>query len=440
MHTIEQTIHLLESGAFDRVLAGMYACTGDALLPYRRRFLDAITAFRERFGDAQEIALFSAPGRTELGGNHTDHQGGHVLAASVDLDAIAVAAVSQSGMIRLCSAGMPEIAVDISDLSPRPEEVNTADALVRGIAAKFCELGCPVTGFDAYTTSDVLCGSGLSSSAAFEVLTANICNTFFAEERVDAAELAKIGLYAENVYFGKPCGLMDQMACSVGGVAAIDFKGGQPVLTRTALHPEREGYALCILDSGAHHADLTEDYAAIPAEMRAVARALGVSVLSETDIGTFMQQLPMLRSTCGDRAVLRALHFFEEDARAVRETQALQNGDFSSFLAEVRASGHSSFMYLQNICTYRDTKQQELAVVIALCEHLLQERGAVRVHGGGFAGTVQAFVPLDMLEDFRAETERILGTGCCHVLRIRSLGGVHMTVNADSFGFSGFQP
>ena len=427
MYTIEQTIRLLESGAFDRCLSGMYACGDGALLPYRRRLLDAIAAFRSEFGDAQEIALFSAPGRTELGGNHTDHQGGHVLAGSIDLDVIAVAAVNGTGTIRLKSKGMPMDMVDITDLSPRQEEINTSASLLRGIAAKFMELGYPVSGFDAYTTSDVLCGSGLSSSAAFEVLAGNICNTFFAGGAVDAVQIAQIGQYAENVYFGKPCGLMDQMACSVGGVIAIDFADAAPVITHTDVDLEKEGYALCILDSGADHADLTDAYAAIPAEMRSVAEALGKAVLSQTDLAAVMEQLPMLRKTCGDRAVLRALHFFGDDARVSRETQALKNGDFNAFLAEIRASGHSSFMYLQNICTYDDAAKQEVALTIALCEQLLNGRGAVRVHGGGFAGTVQAFVPLDMLEDFRRETERVLGDGCCHVLRIRSTGGVHIT-------------
>ncbi len=427
MTTIEQTIQLLESGAYDRCLSDMYACTGGALAPYRQRFLDAIAAFRAQFGDAQEIALFSAPGRTELGGNHTDHQGGHVLAGSVNLDIIAVAARNQSGSIRLKSEGFDMESVTLSALSPQPSEVNTSAALLRGIAAKFSDLGHPVTGFDAYTTSNVLRGSGLSSSAAFEVLVGNICNTFFADGSVNAVQIAQIGQYAENVFFGKPCGLMDQMACSVGGIIAIDFKTEDPDITQTSVDLTAQGYALCILDSGADHADLTDDYAAIPAEMRAVAAALGKAVLSRTDSAAVLEHLPMLRKTCGDRAVMRALHFFGDDARVSREADALRSGDFDGFLAEVRASGHSSFMYLQNVCTYREPAKQEVALTIALCEALLGGRGAVRVHGGGFAGTVQAFVPLDMLDTFRTETEKVLGEGRCHVLRIRSVGGVHVS-------------
>ncbi|MBE6850261.1 MAG: galactokinase [Ruminococcus sp.] len=405
----------------------MYACTGDALAPYRQRFLDAVSAFRAQFGDAQQIALFSAPGRTELGGNHTDHQGGHVLAASVNLDMIAVAAPNSSGCIRLKSEGFAMDSVELSCLMPKAEERNTSAALIRGIAAKFEEIGYPVTGFDAFVTSDVLCGSGLSSSAAFEVLVGTICNTFFAEGNTDAVAIAQIGQYAENVFFGKPCGLMDQMACSVGGVIAIDFKQDVPKITQADVDLTKEGYALCILDSGADHADLTDAYAAIPAEMRSVAAALGKTLLSEVTEAEILEHLPTLRETCGDRAVLRAIHFFGDDERVFREAEALKNGDFEQFLCEVRASGHSSFMYLQNVCTYDDSAKQEVALTIALCETLLHGRGAVRVHGGGFAGTVQAFVPLDMLEQFLRDSERVLGSGRCHVLRIRSIGGIHIT-------------
>lgn len=427
MTTIEQTIQQLESGAYDRCLSAMYACTGEALAPYRQRYLDAIAAFRSQFGDAREIALFSAPGRTELGGNHTDHQGGHVLAGSVNLDIIAVAARNSSGTIRLKSEGFPMESVTLSSLSPQPSEINTSASLLRGIAARFSDLGYPVTGFDAYTTSSVLRGSGLSSSAAFEVLVGNICNTFFADGAVDAVQIAQIGQYAENVFFGKPCGLMDQMACSVGGVIAIDFKENDPVIDRMTVELAKEGYALCILDSGADHADLTDAYAAIPAEMRSVAEQLGVSVLSRTSKAVLLAALPAIRKACGDRAVLRALHYFGDDARVSREAELLRNGDFDQFLAEVRASGQSSFCYLQNVATYESAKKQEVALTIALCEALLGGRGAVRVHGGGFAGTVQAYVPLDLLEAFRSETEAVLGEGRCHVLQIRSVGGVHLS-------------
>ncbi len=421
-----ELLQALEDGAFDSALEQLYVCAGAAVLPFRNRYAEAVEHFCAEFGDREGLTLFSAPGRTELGGNHTDHQGGHVLAASVNLDIIAVASPRTDGIIRLKSEGLPMDTVDLKELAPQPEEVNTSAALLRGIAAKFTEMGYPVTGFDAYTTSSVLRGSGLSSSAAFEVLTGNLCNTFFAGEQVDAVAIAQIGQYAENTYFGKPCGLMDQMACSVGGVIAIDFKEPMPKVVKTNVALAEEGYALCILDSGADHADLTDAYAAIPAEMRAVARALGVPVLSRTSRAALLAQLPAVRNTCGDRAVLRALHFFGDDERVSRQVRALQDGNFGTFLKEVTASGSSSFRYLQNVSTYEHPAAQEVALTIALCETLLDGRGAVRVHGGGFAGTVQAFVPLDMLEDFRMETENVLGAGRCHVLQIRSVGGVHV--------------
>lgn len=418
-----ETIQALQSGAFDETLAKLYACTGEALIPFRQRYADAVAAFGRTFGTDGEIMLFSAPGRTELCGNHTDHQGGHVLAGSVNLDIIAVAAVRDSGQIRLQSEGFPMDTVALDDLAPQDSEVNTSAALLRGIAAKFGEMGYPVSGFDAYTTSNVLRGSGLSSSAAFEVLVGNICSAFFADGSVDAVRIAQIGQYAENVYFGKPCGLMDQMACAVGGVIAIDFQDAEPVITQADVNLAEEGYALCILDSGADHADLTDAYAAIPAEMRQIAQALGEDVLSRVKKSDFLAAIPQLRAACGDRAVLRAMHYFADDERVTKAVRSLRNGYFSQYLEEIRASGASSFQFLQNVSVYNDPRHMEVALTIALCEECLAGRGAVRVHGGGFAGTVQAYVPLDMLDDFRARTEAVLGDGRCHVLQIRSIGG-----------------
>ena len=423
----KETIRALQDGRFDAALSKLYACTGDALKPYRNRFADAVRAFGQEFGEGGNIALFSAPGRTELCGNHTDHQGGHVLAGSVDLDIIAVAAKRENDKIRLKSEGFLMDCVQLSDLSRQPDEENTSAALLRGIAAKFTDMGYPVTGFDAYTVSNVLRGSGLSSSAAFEVLVGNICSSFFADGAVDAVKIAQIGQFAENVYFGKPCGLMDQMACSVGGVIAIDFAGAEPDFTQAQVDLTGEGYALCILDSGADHADLTDAYAAIPAEMKSVAQALGKTMLSQVTKSDFLANLPALRTACGDRAVLRAMHYFADDERVTRAVRSLQNGYFSQYLEEIRASGHSSFQYLQNVSVYEDARHMEVALTIALCEELLGGRGAVRVHGGGFAGTVQAYVPLDMLDTFKAQTERMLGAEHCHVLRIRSVGGTRLS-------------
>ncbi len=418
-----QMIDAIQSCSLDDTLRKLYLCDGEALAPYRERLCHVVRAFCEEFGAESGIALFSAPGRTELCGNHTDHQGGHVLAGSVNLDIIAAARMRSDGQIRLHSEGRALQTVDLSDLTPQSAEDNSSNALLRGIAAKFTEMGYPVTGFDAYTASNVLRGSGLSSSAAFEVLIGNICSAFFAGGSIDAVKIAQIGQFAENVYFGKPCGLMDQMACSVGGVIAIDFKDAEPVVTRADVDLTKEGYALCILDSGADHADLTDAYAAIPAEMKMIARELAQETLSQVGQDIFYAHLPQLRKSCGDRAVLRAMHFYADDERVTRAVRSLQNGYFSQYLQEINASGHSSFEYLQNVSVYDDPAHMEVALTIALCEGILAGRGAVRVHGGGFAGTVQAYVPLDMLGDFRAQTEAVLGEGRCHVLQIRSIGG-----------------
>ena len=423
-----EAIHALQNGSFDAALTLMYACTVEELPPYRQRFINAVRAFAEEFGSEREIELFSAPGRTELCGNHTDHQGGHVLAASVNVDIIAVAAKRSDGQIHLKSEDYATIEIDLGDLQPLPGEINSSSALLRGISAKFTKLGCLVTGFDAYTTSAVQRGAGISSSAAFEVLVGNICNCFFAEDSVDAVQIAQIGQFAENEYFGKPCGLMDQMACSVGGVIAIDFRNPIPNFTRTDVDLAKEGYALCILDSGADHTDLTAAYAAIPEEMNAVAHALGKDHLSEVKKNAFMEALPRLRIECGDRAVLRAMHYFADDERVQRAVMSLQNGYFKQYLAAISSSGHSSFQYLQNVSLYDDPRHMEVALTIALCKDLLGGRGAARVHGGGFAGTVQAYVPLDMLEDFRTAMETVLGEGNCHVLQIRGVGGIRLTL------------
>ncbi len=428
---IHDTKEALQQGRFDSCLKTLYVC--DDCLPFRMRFLNAVTAFQEEFHaeDDTEIALFSAPGRTELGGNHTDHQGGHVLAASVSADIIAVAARRDNQEIHLKSEGMNPDFVDLSDLNPQEDEVNTSAALLRGIAAKFQELGFPVTGFDAYTASDILRGSGLSSSAAFEVLAGTICSAFFAGSQIDAVRTAQIGQYAENEYFGKPCGLMDQMACAVGGVIAIDFKSEMPEIKKISVDLQKAGYALCILDVGADHADLTAAYAGIPAEMKNIAKMFSKDKLSEITRTEFMSHLSGLRRTCGDRAVLRAMHYFADDERVGRQVQALENHDFESYLKEVSASGKSSFQYLQNVSTYASPEKQEAAFAIALCEHILDGRGAVRIHGGGFAGTIQAYVPLDFADDFKMQTESVLGVGRCHVFQIRNTGGIQLKTEQE---------
>ncbi len=413
----------LTAGGADEILTGLYGVSGDALTPYRLRLCAAADSFAQMFGKT-EAALFSVSGRTEIGGNHTDHQNGRVLAAAVSLDVIAAAAPNGTNIIRVQSEGYPLDEIDLSNLNPLESEKNTAAALIRGVAARFAQLGYQIGGFDAYTTSNVLKGSGLSSSAAFEVLLGNIINAFFADGKETDVSIAQIGQYAENVYFGKPCGLMDQMAASVGGVVQIDFADPEkPDIARIAFDPAKAGYALCIIDSGADHADLTDAYAAIPQEMCAVAKALGKERLRFVDEAAFYENLPRLRKECGDRAVLRAIHFFGDHARVLREADALRNGDIDAFLDELTASGKSSFCYLQNVYDNRNPQEQAVSLVLALCEQMLGGKGGFRVHGGGFAGTVQAFVPLDMLDMFKTKMEAVTGTGSCHVLRLRALGG-----------------
>ena len=416
----------LRAGAFDEMLDRLYGKTRRE--EARDRCEAVIAGFTKTF-ESQPEALFSAPGRTELGGNHTDHQHGRVLAASVDLDILAAAAPNQSGMIRVQSQGYPLIVVDLHELTPKPEEENTSAALIRGVAARLSALGCPLqnAGLDAYLVSNVPGGSGLSSSAAFEVLMGTMLNDLFFGGRCTAVEIAQIGQYAENVFFGKPCGLMDETASSVGGVVAIDFADTEhPVVERIDLDLHAAGYALCILNSGAGHADLTGEYAAITDELKAVCRCFGKEVLREVPEADFLAALPQVRKTAGDRAVNRAFHFYGENQRALDQARALKDGDVERFLELVRQSGQSSAMYLQNVIPTGQTVGQELMVTIALCECLLEGRGAVRVHGGGFGGTVQAFVPLDMLARFKEQTEAVLGQGSCHIVTIRPEGGVRL--------------
>lgn len=379
--------------------------------------------FRAAFG-AAPTHVFSAPGRTELGGNHTDHQRGCVLAAAVDLDTRAAVALNGTTVIRLLSEGYPLCQVDLNDLAVRPEEVNTTAALIRGVAAGFVNRGFRLRGFDACVTSTVLPGSGLSSSAAFEVMLGTAMNRLFACG-LDAVTIAQIAQYAENVYFGKPCGLMDQMASSVGGCVAIDFADpAAPVVTPVDFDFAACGHALCIIDSGASHADLTDEYAAIPTELSAVCALFGKEVLRDVPEADFYTRLPEVRKAAGDRAVLRAIHVYEENRRVAAEVDALRRGDFPAFLRVVNESGFSSQNLLQNVIPTGATAHQEVALALGLARHLLGSRGACRVHGGGFAGTIQAFVPNDMLDDFRSRMEAVLGAGSCHVLAIRPQGGM----------------
>ena len=382
------------------------------------------TGFTAVFGCAPQF-YFSAPGRTEIGGNHTDHQRGRVLAAAVNLDTRAAVRCNGTDLIRIQSKGYPMCQVDLKELHPLEDEINSTPALVRGVAARFRELGCQVKGFDAYCESTVLPGSGLSSSAAYEVLIGTIINHMFFDGRVSQPEIAMIGQYAENVFFGKPCGLMDQTASAVGNLVTIDFLDkDHPVISSVDFDFSTCGHALCIIDSQASHADLTDEYAAIPGELKQICAHFGKEVLTQIPETDFYAAIPALRQECGDRAVLRAVHFYQENARVPLQVAALQKGDFSTFLSLIRESGQSSWMYLQNVIPAGYKAHQDVAVSLALCQHYLQGRGAFRVHGGGFAGTVQAFVPFDLLDSFRAGIDAVLGEGACHVLSIRPQGGV----------------
>ena len=384
--------------------------------------LDA--GFAAVFGGMPE-RYFSAPGRTEIGGNHTDHQRGRVLAAAVNLDTRAAVRVNGTDTIRILSKGYPMSEVKVTELTPVMAEINSTPALIRGVAARFAQMGCEVRGFDAYCESTVLPGSGLSSSAAYEVLIGTIINHLFFEGKVSQPEIAMIGQYAENVFFGKPCGLMDQTASAVGNLVTIDFFDKEhPVIEPVDFDFASCGHALCIIDSQASHADLTDEYAAITKELKQICAHFGKDVLTQIDEKDFYAALPALRKECGDRAVLRAIHFYQDNARVPRQVAALRAGDFGEFLRLIKESGHSSYMYLQNVIPAGYKEHQDVAVALALCEHYLEGRGAYRVHGGGFAGTVQAFVPFDILEAFRTGMDAALGEGACHVLSIRPQGGV----------------
>lgn len=386
------------------------------------------TGFAAAFGGSPE-RYFSAPGRTEIGGNQVDHQRGRVLAGAVNLDTRAAVRVNGTNQIRIQSQGYPLCQIDLSELEPKAEEINSTPSLIRGVAARFVQLGCQVRGFDAYVESTVLPGSGLSSSAAYEVLIGTIINHLFNDAKATQPEVAQIGQYAENVYFGKPCGLLDQMASSVGGLVTIDFfDQDNPVIKPVNFDFSTCGYALCIVDTRASHADLTDEYSAVPYEMKRICAHFGKEVLSQVDEEDFYAAIPALRKECGDRAVMRAVHFYQDTDRVPEQVAALEGGNFDKFLKLVTESGHSSYMYVQNVIPAGYTEHQDVAVSLALCEHYLNGRGAYRVHGGGFAGTVQAFVPFDILESFRTSIDAALGEGACHVLSIRPHGGVEMEV------------
>lgn len=392
------------------------------------RYNNAVSRFKELYGD-KEYRLFSAPGRTEVGGNHTDHNHGKVLAAGVSLDVIAVVETTSDGIIEVKSEGFPVDKVELSDLSVVDSEKNTSSALIRGVADGFVKNGYKIGGFKAYTTSNVLKGSGLSSSASFEVLIGTILNYLYNDKAVSRVKIAQIAQYAENVHFGKPSGLMDQMASSVGSFITIDFEDtSNPVINSVSFDFKKYGYNLCIVDTKGNHADLTPEYASIPEEMKSVAKVFGKEFLREITKQELLENIALVREKTNDRAVLRAFHFFDDNERVEREFDALSNGNIDAFLCEINNSGNSSYKYLQNIFASSHPQEQGLSMGLYIAQNVLSERGASRVHGGGFAGTIQAFVPDEKLDEFKTEMNRVFGEGSCHVLSIRPVGGAEIAL------------
>ena len=419
--------NLFFSESFLKQLSYIYCTDNEGSKFYAERFKKAVDDFEKIFGKNREIRLFSAPGRTEIGGNHTDHQHGRVLAGSVDLDIIAVVSPNDSNIIKVKSEGYKLNTVNIDETSINKKEYNTTLSLIRGISASFKNMGYNINGFDAYMTSRVLKGSGLSSSAAFEVMIGTILNEMFCDGKETAVKIAQIGQYAENVYFGKPCGLMDQTASSVGGFVTIDFKDNEnPIVEKIDFDFASCGYSLCIIDTGGNHADLTPDYASVPKEMKSVAEFFNKNVLREVPKEDFYKNIGKLREVCGDRAILRAAHFYDDDERVPKEVLALKNNNFEEFKNLIIESGHSSYMYLQNVFSCINPSEQGISLALMLCEKLLKGKGAYRVHGGGFAGTIQAFVPNDMLSEFKKSMEDVFGKDKCYILSIRPVGGVEL--------------
>ncbi len=414
----------ITSGAFDERLARLYGAETEKA---RARFLHITHLFEEKFGDRQDIRFFSAPGRTEVCGNHTDHNHGQVLAAAINLDAVACAVKTDDHFIRVYSENYPGDIIDINILEPQMKEVEKSASLVRGVAARFKELGYNIGGIDCVTVNNVLKGSGMSSSASFEVLVGTMLNYLYNDGKISPVEIAQIAQFAENKFFGKPCGLMDQMACSVGSFVQIDFcDPANPVIIPVEFDFASCGHSLCIVDTRADHADLTDDYAAIRREMEAVAGYFGKSCLREITEADVLSNVAGIKEKLGERPLLRAIHFFEDNKRVEKEAEALRNGDFDTFKAMTIASGYSSYMYNQNVFSSSAPLSQPVSLALAISEVILKGKGAWRVHGGGFAGTIQAFVPNELLDEYKESLEAVFGEGACYVLAIRPFGGTEI--------------
>ena len=419
----QEYIEAIAGGKMDDKLKAVYVL--DSAVEYqKKRYVSTIKEFINIFGDDRDIIITSAPGRTEVCGNHTDHNNGKVLAASVNLDAIAVCAVSPGNTVRVQSIGHAINVVDLDRLLPDESEFGRSTAMVRGVLAKIKDIGYKIGAFDAVTTSDVMGGSGLSSSAAFEVLLGTSISYLFNDGKISPVDIAKIAQYSENVFFGKPSGLLDQMASSVGTFVTIDFKSTEnPVIKKVDFDFSKSGYSLCIVDTGGSHSDLTDDYAAVRSEMESVAKAMGKDVLREISFEEFKAAVPKLFGAVNDRALLRAYHFYGENDRVDSAVNALENGNFEQFKEIIIESGKSSYMLNQNVYSPSNPTEQRLSLALCITENMLKGKGAYRVHGGGFAGTIQAFVPNEMLDDYKTAIENVFGIGNCHVLIVRPVGG-----------------
>lgn len=423
MKTIGQIREEMKADTFQEHLREIYL--DESLLSYQQqRYEKALEKYLALYGE-HEVEIYSAPGRSEVGGNHTDHQHGMVLATSINLDAIAVVNKNEDGVVRVVSEGYDMIELNVKDVEKKVEEEGTSIGLIRGVLAGLQNRGYQIGGFNAYVTSDVLIGAGLSSSAAFEVVIGTIVSGLYNDMKVSMVEIAQIGQYAENVYFGKPCGLMDQTACAVGGLIHIDFKDPEkPIVEKVDVDFEAHSYSLCIVDTKGSHDDLTEDYAMVPYEVKQVAEFFGEDVLREVDVNEFYANIAKIREKLGDRPVLRAIHFFGDNARVANQVAALHNGEFQKFLKMVKESGDSSYKYLQNIYTNKNVQNQSMSIALAVSETVLGDNGVCRVHGGGFAGTIQAFVKNDFVETYKEALDHVFGEGSCHVLKVRKYGGM----------------
>lgn len=423
MKEISTLIKDFESGIYTDLLKDIYV--DEKVLDYQtERYIKLLREYEDKFGD-EKVEIYSAPGRSEVGGNHTDHQYGKVLATSINLDAIAVAARTEDGRITVASDGYDLMEVDLNDLLARDNEKETSLALIRGVAARLKQKGHKIGGFRAYITSDVLIGAGMSSSAAYETLIGTILSGLYNEMELDPVFLAQTGQYAENEYFGKPCGLMDQMASSVGGLIYIDFENPEkPEVKQVKVDFESFGHSLCIVDTKGSHEDLTEDYAMIPSEMKQVAHYFEEEVLRKVDKTDFYLNIPAIREILGDRAVLRAMHLFEENKRVEQEVEALEGRQFDLFKKLIKDSGDSSFKYLQNVYSNHEVNNQSVSIGLAVSDVILADKGVSRVHGGGFAGTIQAFVPNEIVPLYQKTMDNVFGEGACHILKVRKYGGM----------------